>query len=105
MSTIRERHGHQEVAGDVRLKRQVQDGEIKDLVKSILKDRERIAELTKVDVKSLSSESQVFVAKLVAQELRGQLPHQVVQQLVAGHIVGEQLQGLVQRLVNAASPD
>jgi hypothetical protein len=79
------------------------DDQIRDLIKSIHKDRAHAVELARVDPKTLGAATQAQLAQLVGQQLKGQIPAQLAQQLAAGNVAVDVLDHLMQRLANASS--
>ena len=90
---------------DIARERARADDQIRDLIKSIQKDRTHAAELARVDPKTLGAATQAQLAQLIGQELKGQIPAQLAQQLAAGNVAVDVLDRLMQRLANASSTD
>jgi len=90
---------------DVEHDRRRGEDDFKLLLKEIIRDKAKAADLSRVDVKSLGAQSQQQLGRLIAEELRGQLPAALAQALIAGQVGPEMLQNLAQRLANAAGPD
>ncbi len=81
------------------------DDQVRDLVKAVQKDRSRAVELARVDLRSLESGTQQLVGRLLAEQLRGQLPPALTQSLVAGQVTVDLMERLAQRLANSQSQE
>ncbi|MBN1960277.1 MAG: hypothetical protein JW841_04975 [Deltaproteobacteria bacterium] len=77
------------------------DDDVRQLLRDIAKDKARIAELAKIDVKNLSNEVQKALGRFIARELRGQLPTPLAQALTQALVGAPVIQTLVNRLANA----
>jgi hypothetical protein len=81
---------------------QAADERVQDLIKDIGKDGNRTAELARVDVRELSTDTQQQLAQLLARELKGQLPGHLRTALLSGQAGTDLLQNLSDRLANTA---
>jgi hypothetical protein len=79
------------------------DDQVRDIIKSIHKDRAHAVELARVDPKTLGAATQSQLAQLIGRELKGQIPAQLAQQLAAGNVAVDILDQLMQRVANASS--
>ncbi len=81
------------------------DDLVRDVIKSVAKDRTRAAELSRIDVKGLDAQTQAMLAKMIGQQLRGQIPAALAKSLMSGNVALDVLDQLAQRLANASSQD
>lgn len=81
------------------------DDLVRDVIKSIQKDRANAVELSRVDPRQVGPAVQQQLAQLVGEQLKGQIPAQLAQQLAAGNVALDKLDLLMQRLANASSTD
>lgn len=85
--------------------RQRSDDQVRDVIKAVAKDRGRAVELAKVDIKGLDISTQSMLAKMLGQQLRGQIPAALAKSLMTGNVGLDVLDQLAQRLANASSQD
>lgn len=95
---------HGAVADALRSRDQA-DEQLQQLVKDIQKDRGRVAELTKLDIAQLSPDGKAALSRLIGEQLKGQLPAPLAQQLADGALGNDLLTKLAQRLANANDPN
>ncbi len=81
--------------------RGMSDSEVRDLLRSIAKDKTRVLELAKLDMRLVSHEMQQAIGRHLATQLRGQLPPALAQAVAAATVGPEVLQSLAARLANA----
>ncbi len=105
MSQIRDRHVDlSDQIKDMMHERAKGDAQVRDLVKSVQKDRARLAELAKVEVKVLEPATQQMLGQTLARELRGQLPPQIARALEGGSAGSDLLQNLLGRFGHGRPP-
>ncbi|MBI3179537.1 MAG: hypothetical protein HYZ27_07730, partial [Deltaproteobacteria bacterium] len=81
------------------------DDQVRDLVKSVQKDRARAVDLARVDLRGLDTATQQLVGRMIAEQLRGQIPAALAKSLLAGNVAVDLLEKLAQRLANSASQE
>jgi hypothetical protein len=79
------------------------EDQLSDLLKDLAKDRARVAEFARLDVKALDEGAKANLMRMLATEMRGQLPQQLAQSLVAGNASVDLLEQLLGRFANAHS--
>jgi hypothetical protein len=77
--------------------------QLADLLKDVAKDRVRVEELSRLDLRQLNDSGKAQVMRMLATELKGQLPQQLAQSLMAGNLGVDQLEQLLTRFANAHS--
>jgi hypothetical protein len=86
---------------EVSQRRRATDNDVRELLRTMAKDKTRAADLARVEVKALSGETQQALGRFVARELRGQLPAALAQAVAQAKVGTEMLQTLTLRLANA----
>ncbi len=102
MTQIRDR-GPTELPRATERERPLSDGEARELLKSVAGDRQKVADLIRIEVRELAPQTQQLLSQVVARELKGQLPAPLMEALVRGQAGPDLLQNLTNRLANAAA--
>ncbi len=79
--------------------------QLDQLLKDIKQDRAKVDELARMDLRQMSDGARSRVMQMLAMELRGQIPAQLAQALMAGNVAMDVLDQLMQRFANATSGD
>jgi len=102
MAEIRDRPVRQpDINEQVARSRRQADEQIYQTLKNVQKDRTKLIELARVDVKQVESSTREAIAKTVGEMLKGQIPGDVYQTLVSGTVAATVLDKMLQRLANS----